>query len=214
MRALVLLSGGLDSAVAYAWAARERHDLVGLSFHYPGRPRGEVVATRALVARFGGRLVEVDLPFLREPTPAEDARFARAPPGYIPARNAAFYAIACHLAQVHACALIVGGHNAEDAARYPDASAAFFGGLESLLHRGLWLPAGEEPPSLVMPLLGLRREEVVALGESLGVPLEETWSCYEDGDEACGRCPACARRGGVPSALSVRAGAPRRPRRA
>lgn len=211
-RALVLLSGGLDSAVAYWWALREGLDPVALSFHYPGRPRGEVEATRGLV-RAAGRndLIECELPFLQEAADGAPGAFASAPPGYIPARNALFYAVAAHHAQILGCGLIVGGHNAEDAARYPDASASFFGDLEPLLRRGLWIPPGGEAPALRMPLIGLGREEVIALGGRLGAPLETTWSCYEDGAAPCGACPACLRRGGVPTVVARSARRSRRP---
>lgn len=190
-RALVLVSGGLDSAVAYAWCLREGHEPVALTFHYPGRPRGELIATREIVR--GGELHEVDLPFLREsPDP-------RAPPGYVPVRNAMYYAIAAHHAQLLGCDLIVGGHHAEDGQHYPDAAAAFFADLERLIARGLWLAPTARAPRLVMPLLALDHAAVVALGRALDVPMSRTWSCYEDGDAACGTCPACLRRGDVPT---------------
>lgn len=198
MRTLVLVSGGLDSTVALWWARQEGRPLVPLTFHYPGRPRREVEAARALTAELDLDLVEASLPFLEEAGDADarrrSRRFAQAPPGYIPARNALFYAAACYHAQVLGCASIVGGHNAEDASRYPDASQAFFDDLQSLLQRGLWTGPGVPAPRLEMPLLRLLKEEVHALGERLGAPLHRTWSCYEDGDAPCGACPACARR--------------------
>ena len=192
-RALVLLSGGLDSTVALWWALDRGMEAVALSFRYPGRPRGEERAAREVATRAGLRLREADVPFLLEARDADPHRFARAPPGYVPSRNALFYAAACHHAQILGCEAIVGGHNAEDAACYPDASAAFFADLERLLLRGLWVAPGAPPPRLVMPLLGLTKDEVLALGERLGAPVERTWSCYEDGGAPCLACPACLR---------------------
>lgn len=198
MRTLVLLSGGLDSAVALWWALREGHDVTALSFRYPGRPARETRAARDLAERAGVRLVESDVPFLREP---EGGRFVAAPRGYVPARNAVFYAAAAYHAEVLGMDAIVGGHNADDAARFPDASAAFFARLEALLADGLWSPdAAASGPKLVMPLSSLTKLQVVALGRSMGVPLALAWSCYEDGEAPCGACPSCVERAGLATA--------------
>lgn len=197
MRALVLLSGGLDSAVALWWTLREGHDVVALSFRYPGRPAREVHAARELAERAGVRLVEAEMPFLREP---EGGRFAAAPRGYVPARNATFYAAAAYHAEVLDREAIVGGHNADDAARFPDASAGFFARLEAILSDGLWSLDGSPGPRLVMPLSGLTKLQVVALGRELRVPLALAWSCYEDGEAPCGACPSCVERAGMATA--------------
>lgn len=203
-KALVLLSGGLDSTVALWWTAAEGHEVVALTFQYPGRPRGEARASREMVARAGVEAIEADLPFLHEAADADaragSQRFAGAPPGYVPFRNALYYAAACYHAQILGCDLVVGGHNAEDAARYPDASEAFFAQLQAVLDAGAWRGADVRPPRLVMPLLALERDDVLALGERLGAPMVETWSCYEDGEAPCGACPACARRATPPAA--------------
>lgn len=207
-RALVLFSGGLDSAVALWWALREGHEVVPLSYRYKGRPARESRAARDLAQRAGLDLVEADLPFLAEPDDARvhpASRLSRAPPrGYIPARNAIFYACAAYHAEVLACDVVVGGHNGEDAARFPDASGAFFARLEALLADGMWSPPGTRAPRLVMPLLALSKLDVVALGRDLSVPLALAWSCYEDGEAPCGACPSCRERltPGVPEALA------------
>lgn len=203
-RVLVLVSGGLDSAVALWWAAREGHDIVSLTFQYSGRPRGEVRAGREMVARAGVReAIEVPLPFVEEAADADHRlgtqRFRDAPPGYIPFRNALFYSAACYHAQIHGCEAVIGGHNAEDAARYPDASPAFFARLQDVLDLGAYSAPAIPRPRLVMPLLAFGRDEVHELGERLGVPMRETWSCYEDVEVPCEACPACLRRGELPS---------------
>lgn len=197
-RALVLLSGGLDSAVALWWTLREGHEPVALSFLYPGRPASEVRAARDLAATAGAPLVESSLPFLREPADAEvdpGSRLRKGPPrGYIPARNAVFYASAAYHAEILGCDTIIGGHNADDADRFPDATPGFFDELGRLLDAGLWRPPGTRGPRLVMPLARLDKAEVVALGRTLGVPLAMAWSCYEDGVAPCGTCPSCIER--------------------
>lgn len=195
-RALVLLSGGLDSTVALWWASDAGYEPVALTFRYRGRPRGEAKACREILAAAPVREShEVDLPFLMEAADLDPERFHGAPPGYIPFRNALFYAAASFHAQALGCRIVVGGHNAEDAALYPDASRSFFDDLQGLLDRGAWRGPGVSVPKLVMPLLALDRHEVLALGERLGAPVGRTWSCYEDAEAPCGSCPACLRRG-------------------
>lgn len=194
-RALVLLSGGLDSAVALWWAIDQGYDVVPLSFRYRGRPGRESRAARALAQRAGLAIVEADLPFLEEPAP--EGRWRAAPRGYIPARNAIFYASAAYHAQILECDIIVGGHNRDDASRFPDANADFFARFERLLGEGLWRADGRATPRLVMPLHTLTKLEVVALGRELGVPLALAWSCYEDGEAPCGVCPSCVERRSV-----------------
>jgi 7-cyano-7-deazaguanine synthase len=199
-RALLLLSGGLDSAVALWWARAEGLDVIPLSFTYPGRPRGEARAARALAERAGTPPpLEAHLPFLRE---ARDAGWADAPRGYVPARNALFYAAAVHHAELLACGVVIGGHNGGDGERFPDATRAFFTPLEALLAQGLWRTGSDvrAPPRLLMPLLDLTKRDVVALGRRLGAPLELAWSCYEDGPAACGACPACVENATLPLA--------------
>lgn len=196
----MLVSGGLDSTVALWWAASEGYEPVALTAQYPGRPRGEAKASREVLASSPAReRYDVDLPFLAEGA-ALDARtgltrFAGAPPGYVPFRNALLYSVAAFHAQALACCIVVGGHNREDAATYPDAGREFFDDLQGVLDRGAWRGGEVVPPKLVMPLLQLDRDEVLALGTQLGAPLHSTWSCYEDLDAPCGTCPACLRRG-------------------
>lgn len=195
-RALVLLSGGLDSTVALWWAVDAGYEPIILTFRYHGRPRGETRACKAVIAASGTAAAhEIDLPFLMEAADLDAARFQGAPPGYIPFRNALFYSAASFHAQAFDCCVIVGGHNKEDAALYPDAARTFFDDLQGVLDRGAWRGGDVVVPKLVMPLLDLDRDEVLTLGERLGAPIAHTWSCYEDLEAPCGACPACLRRG-------------------
>lgn len=206
-RALVLVSGGLDSTVALWWAADAGYEPIALTVQYPGRPRGEVRATREIFASGPAREAhEVELPFLAEAADMDaqtgHTRFASAPPGYVPFRNALLYSVACYHAQALSCCVVVGGHNRDDAALYPDASASFFDDLQIVLDRGAWRGGDVVVPKLLMPLLALDREQVLALGARLGAPLDRTWSCYEDGDGPCGECPACVRRGSTETGVA------------
>ncbi|MHB8585156.1 MAG: 7-cyano-7-deazaguanine synthase [Thermoplasmatota archaeon] len=189
-RALVLFSGGVDSAVALWWALQEGLKPATLTFRYPGRPRGEARAAADLLrcAGVGDSIeaIEVDLPFLTE------AERPQVPAGYVPSRNALFYSFAYHLAASRGFGRILGGHNAEDAAKFPDATPAFFASLERLLAQGLVVEAGRAAPRIEMPLIGMPKRDVVARGRAMGVPLELSWSCYEDNAVPCGACPGCA----------------------
>lgn len=199
-RALVLVSGGLDSTIALWWAAANGYEPVALTFRYPGRPRGEARAAREVVASSAAiESHEVDLPFLHEAADIDPKRFSGAPPGYVPFRNALYYAAACYHAQALGCCVVIGGHNREDAGLYPDASRTFFDDLQAVLDRGAWRGGDVVPPKLLMPLLALDRDQVHAMGERLGAPMARTWSCYEDLDGPCGACPACLRREHLPS---------------
>ncbi len=170
--ALVLVSGGIDSAVALWWA-RERFRAAALSFDGAGRPRGEVRACAALVRRAGVPHVRVAVPFLRP----------RAS-GYVPARNLVFHGIAFSIAEERGARAVVAGHNRSDAGIFEDARPAFFRRLERL-NGGV---------RIVLPLERRSDAEVIALGLRLGAPLELTWSCYRDGARPCRRCSACRGR--------------------
>jgi 7-cyano-7-deazaguanine synthase len=129
--AVVLLSGGIDSAVALYWARGEGHRLWTLEIQYHERPRREKQAAEALAAQAGAQRIVVDMPSVRE------AAVEGAPPGYIPAKNLLFYSMAAHQAEIVGASMLVGGHNHQDADRFPDARRSFFDGLESLFAQGL-----------------------------------------------------------------------------
>lgn len=201
-RALVLLSGGIDSAVALHATLRDGSAVLPLTFDYHLRPQREVEALEALLdharARTPGRvgpLRRVALPFLREveDLPMRPAHLRGAPEGYIPARNLVFYAIAASLAESEGAERIVGGHNGTDPELFPDSSPAFFAALNALLPAGAW-SHGRAPFRIDVPLAGKPKVEVLRLGLALGVPFELTWSCYADGKVHCGACGSCQER--------------------
>ena len=198
-RALILLSGGLDSAVCLWWARRQGWDLLPLTVDYHLRPAAEVRAVRDLLAAADVKhLLQVPLPFLKEISDLREDGLANpllagAPDSYIPARNMIFYSLAGYYAETLGAPLIVGGHNGIDPETFPDSSPDFFTHVNSLYRLGLWsYPKAQV--SIKLPLAGKPKEEVVAMGRALGVPFEKTWSCYFDGAKHCGRCPSCLER--------------------
>lgn len=197
MRALVLLSGGLDSTVAIWWALEEGFDVRVLTFDYFKRPPPEKRATQQIADRADVELVEIALPWLRElEDPVhpllDNPDLEDAPEGYVPARNAILYAIAAHVAEIVDAEAIVGGHNGVDPERFPDAAPSFFERFADLLSDSL---ASHPQMQILQPLFGMDKAEVVRLGDQLGAPLELSWSCYEEGPEPCGKCPSCRLRG-------------------
>jgi len=199
---IVLLSGGIDSAVALFWARRQGRTLWALEFNYHLRPRREVACAASLAEAAGAKRAFVDVPFLREAQDLASAHLKESPRGYIPARNLVFYSIAGYYAEWLGVTTIVGGHNRDDAARFPDASPRFFEALEPLFARALWSPAGRSI-EIALPLAEKNKAETVALGLELGVPFERTWSCYEDLEKPCGQCPSCAERARAFAACGV-----------
>ncbi|OGS49401.1 MAG: hypothetical protein A3K68_02650 [Euryarchaeota archaeon RBG_16_68_13] len=198
-RAIVLLSGGVDSAVALWWAKARGWDIEPLTFEYFGRPGREHAAIDALVSRAGVRpAVHVDLPFLKEVDDLKKEGFSNrvlldAPEGYIPARNLIFYSLAAYRAELEGVRYLVGGHNGIDPEAFPDASPGFFLALNDLFRKALW-SAARTPVETVVPLAGKPKGEVVRTGLAMGVPFESTWSCYWDRPVHCGTCRSCRER--------------------
>jgi len=171
-KAVVLVSGGIDSAVVLDWA-KERYRPIAVSYELAGRPRGEARACAAIVKRAGVEQITVALPFLRPRSS-----------GYAPARNLVFHAVALAIAEERKAVAVVAGHNRSDAAAFPDARPEYFRRVERL-GKGI---------RILLPFAGLTDAQVILQGKLRGVPLERTWSCYRDGARPCRRCSACRGR--------------------
>ena len=207
-RAIVLLSGGIDSAVTLWWAKARGWDLRPLTFDYFGRPKREHGAITALTEQVGiVNARHVELPFLKEvddlrPQGIDNRLLLDSPEGYIPGRNLIFYALAGYYAELEAVRYIVGGHNGIDPESFPDASPKFFNFLNSVFHLSLW-SYDKSPVQILVPLSGKSKEEVVRLGLAMHVPFDVTWSCYWDRDVHCGTCESCKERRAAFAAVGV-----------
>jgi len=196
--AIVLVSGGLDSAVSLFWARKKGYSIIPLTFNFHNRPRPEIRATRALLQRVGvGKPLELDLPFLRTASDLKKSQnsrmLERAGPTYIPARNAIYYSIASHFAEVFNAPFVVGGHNGQDPGTFPDSRPEYFEELTRFIQKGL-LSRPEFGVEILLPLARKSKAEVVRLGVELGVPFDLTWSCLHEGRKPCEACSSCKER--------------------
>jgi 7-cyano-7-deazaguanine synthase len=223
MRAVVLLSGGLDSYTAAAIARREGFELYALTVQYGQRHERELQSARQ-VARALGVARHLELPIdLRpiggssltsdEAVPRDrDLAAAGIPSTYVPARNTIFLSLALAWAEVLGASDIFIGVNALDYSGYPDCRPEFIRAFESLA--GLATRAGVEGARFRVhaPLVTLTKAQIITRGLSLGLDYGLTHSCYDPAPDGrpCGRCDSCALRAkgfaeaGVPDPLFVR----------
>jgi 7-cyano-7-deazaguanine synthase len=208
--AVVLLSGGLDSATAAAWAIREGFSLAALSIDYGQRHRVELDAARAVaralgitdhvvlpidLAAFGGSAL-VD-PAIPVPKGRDEAAIASGvPTTYVPARNTVFLALALGMAETRGAEAIVLGVNAIDYSGYPDCRPEYVAAFERLA--ALATKAGVEgrPTRILAPLQSLSKSDIVRLGLALGLDYGLTTSCYDPAADGrpCGSCDSCLLR--------------------
>ena len=207
--AVVLLSGGLDSATALAIALRDGFQVSALSFSYGQRHAVELVAAREIARRagvhqhaivtidlrfIGGSALTSDLPVPKGRTPAEMGR--EIPITYVPARNTIFLSYALAWAEVLGAADIFLGVNALDYSGYPDCRPEYIAAFERMAN--LATKAGVEGARFTIhtPLIAMTKKEIIAQGLALGVDYGMTVSCYDPapGPVACGRCDACLLR--------------------
>ena len=205
-KAVVLLSGGLDSAVTLFFAKDKGYKCHCLNFDYGQRHRVEMVMAKKL-ARLAGAELRIEkvffswggsslldknsaLPSDRKPG---EIKNAGVPSTYVPARNTVFLSIAASYAEaIGADAIFIGAHF-EDSSGYPDCRKAYLEAFNRVIKigtkRGL-----EGALELKFPLIDKTKKEIIRLGRSLGVPFRYTWSCYRGGASPCGRCDSCVLR--------------------
>jgi 7-cyano-7-deazaguanine synthase len=197
-KAIILLSGGIDSTTALYWAKKEGYHLIVLSINYHLRPKKEKEVVLKLATNLGIQLIEVPIGFLKEAVDLRTEGFpipsvVGSPEGFIPTRNLVFYSIAAYYAEVYGCNFIIGGHILTDTEQFPDANINYFKSLEQLINRGKHKLDGSKIEILI-PLIKLSKLEVVKLAKNLNVPLELTWSCNDDGEKPCDKCSSCIKR--------------------
>ncbi len=211
-RAVLLLSGGLDSTTLLAFATSEGYAIHALSFDYGQRHSIELSAARKIAQRygvvqhlvakidlrvFGGSSLTSDIPVARDRDLTGDPDGI--PLTYVPARNTIFLSHALALAEVVGAREIFIGVNALDYSGYPDCRPEFIAAFERManLATRAGVESGDEPAIRIRaPLIGLSKRQIIELGLGLDVDYSMTTSCYDPGaeGEACGRCDACQLR--------------------
>ncbi len=204
-RAVVLLSGGLDSATVLAIAADQGYECYALSFDYGQRALTELNAAKAVcafvgakehrvfsldLAQFGGSALtdsSIDVP---------EGETEGVPITYVPARNTIFLSMALAWAEVlHADAIFI-GVNAVDYSGYPDCRPEFIKAYEEMANLATRNGVTGEPFKIETPLIDLTKAEIIQAGHRLGLNYALTVSCYQSDDDgrACGRCDSCRLR--------------------
>ncbi|MEM0982174.1 MAG: 7-cyano-7-deazaguanine synthase QueC [Cyanobacteria bacterium P01_H01_bin.58] len=201
-KAIVLLSGGLDSATSAAQAIADGFEVIALSLHYGQRHQRELEAAKKLsvllniqehhrlevnLAQWGGS----SLTDLTEALPQEGIQPNVIPSTYVPGRNTVFIALALSLAEAKEATAIYLGINAVDYSGYPDCRPEYLAAFQQLAQLSSKAGLEGRAPKLVAPLVMDSKVDIVHRALSLGVPIAETWSCYEGGSEPCGLCDSC-----------------------
>ena len=206
--AVVLLSGGLDSAVTLAEARRQGFSCLCLIFDYGQRHRKEIEAAKK-ISRMNGcsyRLIKVKFPWkgsalldkkaaITKSSLCRDRRGYRAssniPDTYVPARNIIFLSLALSCAEaVGASAIFIGAH-AQDYSGYPDCRPEFYKAFRQVSRLGTKAGVSGKPVKIITPLINKTKAEIIVLGSKLKVPFGLTWSCYQGGKKPCGKCDSC-----------------------
>jgi 7-cyano-7-deazaguanine synthase len=195
-RALVLLSGGIDSATALYLIRKDYDEVYTLNMVYTETYDSEAEASRKIAneARVKEHL-SIYLPLFKDienryhPLPSQTVSAA-----YLPARNIVFYGIGAAYAETLGADRIIFGSNANDAEELPDARPRFIQLMNEVVSAGTKAGIGGFPIEIICPLIEYSKTDVLKLAMKLQVPLQLTWSCYENAKTPCGKCRGCRMR--------------------
>ena len=204
-RAVVLLSGGLDSATCLAMARQQGHQCHTVAFDYGQRHRAELYAAQRLSRAFGAeshRVITLGLGSIGGSSLTDvsmavpESASEGIPSTYVPARNTVFLSLALGLSEVLEADSIYIGVNAVDYSGYPDCRPEFIEAFRRLAAVATRAGSEGHGPSIETPLISLSKAQIIALGAELGVDYSMTVSCYQADDQgrACGRCDSCRLR--------------------
>lgn len=201
-KALCIISGGMDSAVASSIAKSQGYEIVALHFDYGQRTMDKerdcfekiassleavdkIVIDASFIANIGGNaLTDKSIQI-----PKNALQSQSLPATYVAFRNGIFLSIAASIAQVKQCEAIYIGLVEVDGSGYPDCTAEFLEAMNKAVNLGTGCDI-----AFKAPLIGLSKTQIVEKAYKLGVDLSNTWSCYESGDLACGECDSCLLR--------------------
>jgi len=202
-RAVCIISGGMDSALSAKIAQVEGYEIIALHFNYGQRTEAKERSCFQKIAKDVNAVqsYEIDLPFFEEiGASALTDRSIDVPTGgleegvpvtYVPFRNGIFLSIAASVAEKHGAEALFIGVVEEDSSGYPDCRESYIKQMEKAINLGT---KEETSIEIKMPLVSLKKSQIVQKALEMGVPLEDTWSCYKDETLACGVCDSCRLR--------------------
>lgn len=217
MKAVILLSGGLDSSTVLYQAKADGCECYAISFDYQQRHRRELEAAKAIASgadvaehqivafdlrQWGGSALTDDniaLPQQR----LESEMAQNIPVTYVPARNTIFLSFALAYAETLGAERVYVGVNALDYSGYPDCRPDYIAAMQEVFRLGTKQGREGQEIAIATPLIDLKKTAIVQLGNKLGVPWEKTWSCYAGGTLACGVCDSCQLRLAAFAALGL-----------
>ena len=202
-KAVCIISGGMDSALAATIAKNEGYEIIALHFNYNQKTQDKELECFNLIANdleVKDKYI-IDLDFFKQIGATAligdefDVPTYGIKPGipitYVPFRNGIFLSIAAALAQKHNAQAIFIGVVEEDSSGYPDCRESFIKSMQNSINLGLRDDTNIE---IKTPLIHLSKADIVKKALNLGVKLEHTWSCYKNSDKACGLCDSCRLR--------------------
>ena len=204
-RVVLCLSGGMDSCVCAAFAARDR-EVYAVHFSYGQRTEARELQAAQEIARLVGvkEFLHLKIDLFRRiggsaltdssiavPEAADESQIGvEIPVTYVPFRNAHFLSAAVSWAEVLGAETVMIGAVEQDSSGYPDCRPAYYAAFNELIRLG----TKEGSIRVETPLIAMRKSEIVRLGVELGAPFHVSWSCYSGEREACGVCESCALR--------------------
>ncbi|MEE3717299.1 7-cyano-7-deazaguanine synthase QueC [Tumidithrix elongata RA019] len=202
IKAVVLLSGGLDSSTAAAQAIADGYQPIALSFRYGQKHERELMAAVQIAKHLGIQehfTVDIDmaqwggsaLTDRAIGVPTEGTSPDVIPVTYVPGRNTVFLAIALSLAEAKGAETIYLGINAVDYSGYPDCRPEYLEAYQKLANLSSKVGIEGKAPRLVAPLIMDSKVDIVRRALQLNVPIAQTWSCYQGGEKPCGVCDSC-----------------------
>ncbi len=205
-KAIVLLSGGLDSTTALYLAKRDGHEVHALSFDYGQLHARELSSAQRVAQNFGvasHQIVTLKLDSwggssLTDNTmPVHDGNINRTdiPDTYVPARNMVFLSVAASMAEAIGAQHIYIGVSQVDYSGYVDCRQTFIEAMENAINLGTVMAVEKKQKiTLHAPFINMTKAEEIRLGQLLGVDYSQTWSCYRGGEHPCGTCDSCLLR--------------------
>ncbi len=202
-KAVCIISGGMDSALSAKIAQKDGYEIIALHFNYGQRTQAKELECFRKISQYvnAKKSYEIDLDFFKQigtsaltdvsidvPT---DGVEEGVPNTYVPFRNGIFLSIASAIAEKHNAQALFIGVVEEDSSGYPDCRESYIEQMQKAINLGT---KEQTNLKIKMPLVALRKSQIVQKSLELSVPLKDTWSCYQDEELACGVCDSCRLR--------------------